>query len=140
MSELYVQDLLDLCADVPRLGRLEKPDGTATCYAKLCGSTITVDVKLQDGKVIDFAHQIEACALGKAAASYLARHVVGQSLETLRALRTSMHVMLEKNGAPPTGEWGGLKIFESVRDYPERWASTLLAFDTTVAAIENAHK
>ena len=138
MSDLYSQQLLALCADVPRLGRLEHPDGTATCHAKLCGSAITVDVKLKEQCVTDFAHQVDACALGKAAASYLARHVIGQSLEDLKTLRDTMHAMLEQNGAPPTGEWEELKMFESVRDYPERWASTLLTFDASVAAIENA--
>lgn len=135
---LYTSNILDLCRAIPRLGRLEKPDGTATKQAKLCGSVITVDVKLKGEQVTNFAHAVEACALGKAAASYLARHVIGKNYDELKQLRDLMHDMLEQNGLPPQGEWEGLKIFESMRDYPERHASTLLTFDATVAAIENA--
>jgi NifU-like protein involved in Fe-S cluster formation len=140
MNDLYSQRILELCADVPRLGRLAAAQGSATRHSKLCGSTITVDVKLEDGRVSDFAMELEADALGKAAASYLARRVIGKNLSELKALRDTMQAMLESSGAPPEGEWAGLKMFESVRAYPARHASLMLPFEATIAAVEEAMK
>lgn len=138
MDELYTDTLLQLCADIPRLGRLEDAQGTAMRQSKLCGSVITVDVKVEEGRISDFAHIVDADALGKAAASFLARHVIGKTYNELRVLHQVMHAMLESSGTPPTGEWAGLKMFESVRAYPARHASVLLPFDATVAALEEA--
>jgi NifU-like protein involved in Fe-S cluster formation len=137
-EELYSRWILDLCADIPRQGRMKDAHGSATRHARLCGSTITVDVKLEEGRISDFAHEVDACALGKAAASFMARHAIGKKLSELRALQGTMHAMLESDGAPPQGEWADLRMFESVRNYPARHASALLTFDATVAALEQA--
>jgi NifU-like protein involved in Fe-S cluster formation len=139
-NDLYSQRILELCADVPRTGRLPDAQGSSTKHSKLCGSTITVDVKLEGDRISDFAMELEADALGKAAASFLARHVIGKTCNELSALRDTTQAMLESNGAPPQGEWAGLKMFESVRGYPARHASLMLPFDATVAAVEEAMK
>ncbi|MES2905416.1 MAG: iron-sulfur cluster assembly scaffold protein [Pseudomonadota bacterium] len=139
MDEIYTTSILDLCADIPHTGRLENPDGTATKQAKLCGSSITVDIKMDNDHVSAFAQDVEACdALGKATASLFARHVIGKTYDELKMLRDQMHAMLKENGPPPSGEWKDFALFESVRAYPARQDSTLLVFDATLAAIENA--
>jgi NifU-like protein involved in Fe-S cluster formation len=118
------------------LGRLADPDATATAHSKLCGSTVTVDLKMADGKVTDFAHDVKACALGQASSSIMARHVVGASAEELRRLREDVRKMLKENGSPPTdGRWADIAVLEPVRDYKARHASTLLTFDAVVAAV-----
>ncbi len=138
--DLYSQQILQLCADILRLGRLPRAHGSATKQARLCGSIITVDVKLDGDRVSDFAQEVDACALGKAAASFFARHVIGKTYDELKNLRDTMRNMLENNGAPPQNEWAGLAMFEGVRDYPARHDSTMLVFDATVAAMEAAMK
>ena len=104
------------------------PDASATAYSKLCGSTITVDLALKDGKVADYAQELKACALGQASASILARNIVGATPEELRELRETMRQMLKENGPPPDGKWADLAVLEPVRDYKARHGSTLLAF------------
>ena len=137
-DELYGDRILRLSAHIPRLGRLNDAHGTASRQSKLCGSAVTADVKLDGERIADFAHEVEADALGRAAAACMAQHVVGKSHDALRALCDAMHAMLEAGGPPPQGEWAGLAVFESVRAYPERHASILLTFDATIAAVENA--
>ena len=139
LDDLYNARILALAADIPRLGRLEAPDGTATAHSKLCGSTVTVDVKLQDGVVADFAHDVKACALGQASSSIMARHVLGATPDELKELRGRMVAFL-KDGAPVefSGRWEDLKVLEPVRAFKSRYASTLLTFDATVQAVEAA--
>jgi NifU-like protein involved in Fe-S cluster formation len=136
LNDVYNTKILDLAGNIPRLGRLPAPDASATAHSKLCGSTVTVDVKMEAGKVSDFAHDVKACALGQASSSIMARHVVGSSPDELRALRETVRKMLKENGAPPTGKWADISLLEPVRDYKARHASTLLTFDAVVKAVD----
>ena len=136
LNDVYNKRILELAADIPRQGRLSHPDASATAHSRLCGSTVTVDVVLRDGKVADFAHDVKACALGQASSSIMARNIVGSSPQELRDLRDSVRRMLKENAAPPAaGKWSDIAVLEPVRDYKARHASTLLTFDAVVDAL-----
>ena len=137
LNDVYNAKILDLAGNIPRLGRLAAPDASATAHSKLCGSTVTVDLNMADGKVSDFAHDVKACALGQASSSIMARHVVGSSPDELRSLRETVRKMLKENAAPPAdGRWADIAVLEPVRDYKARHASTMLTFDAVVQAID----
>ena len=135
LNEVYNSRILELAGNIPRLGRLPTPDATATAHSKLCGSTVTVDLKVDSGAVSDFAHDVKACALGQASSSIMARHVIGAKPSELRELRETVRKMLKENGPPPSGKWADIAVLEPVRDYKARHASTLLTFDAVVDAI-----
>jgi NifU-like protein involved in Fe-S cluster formation len=136
LNDIYNAKILELAANIPRQGRLAAPDATAKAHSKLCGSTVIVDVVMRDGKVVDFAHDVKACALGQAAASLMARNVIGATGPELRQLRDNVRAMLKENGRPPQGKWADVGVLEPVRDYRARHASTLLTFEATVDAVE----
>lgn len=138
IDQIYNRRILELAADIPRLGRLDQPGATATAHSKLCGSTITVDLTLQDGRVADYAQEVRACALGQASASIMARNIFGSTPQELREAREALRRMLKENGPPPGGKWADLAVLEPVRDYKARHASTLLAFDAVVDALGKA--
>ena len=77
LNEVYNRRILELAAGIPRLGRLDHPDATATAHSKLCGSTVTVDLKMAGDTITDFAHEVKACALGQASSSIMARNIIG---------------------------------------------------------------
>jgi NifU-like protein involved in Fe-S cluster formation len=135
LNEIYNTRILELAADIPRLGRLASPDATAKAHSRLCGSTVIVDLVLRDGRVSDFAHDVRACALGQASSSLMARHVIGATPQELVALRETMIRMLKSGGPPPEGKWADFAVLEPVRDYKPRHASTLLTFDAVVDAL-----
>jgi NifU-like protein involved in Fe-S cluster formation len=135
LNDVYNKRIIELAGNIPRLGRLEAPDATATAHSKLCGSTVKVDVKMDGPVVTDFAHDVKACALGQASSSIMARHVIGSNATELRELRETVRRMLKENGTPPQGKWAEIAVLEPVRDYKARHASTLLTFDAVVDAI-----
>ena len=136
LNDVYNRRILELAGGIPRLGRLPQPDASATAHSKLCGSTVTVDLKMDGDTVTDFAHEVKACALGQASSSIMARHVVGSNAEELRKVRETVRRMLKENGTPPKdGKWADIAVLEPVRDYKARHASTLLTFDAVVDAI-----
>ncbi|MEZ5907228.1 MAG: iron-sulfur cluster assembly scaffold protein [Hyphomicrobiaceae bacterium] len=134
LNEIYNSRILELAANIPALQRLASPDATATAHSKLCGSTITVDIKLDGERVVEFGQVVKACLLGQASASIVARNVVGATVAEVREVAAIMRAMLKENGPPPGGRWKDLAILEPVRDYKARHASTMLVFE----AIERA--
>jgi NifU-like protein involved in Fe-S cluster formation len=135
IDDVYNAKILGFAGSIGRLGRLADADASATAHSRLCGSTVTVDLKMKDGVVTDFAHEVKACALGQASSSIMASHVVGASADELKAVRETMRRMLKENGPAPQGRFEDLKYLEPVRDYKARHASTLLTFDAVVDAI-----
>ncbi|SDB44917.1 iron-sulfur cluster assembly scaffold protein [Bauldia litoralis] len=136
IDDIYNKQILEFAGTIPRLGRLEAPDASAKAHSRLCGSTVTVDLKTDGERVTDFAHDVKACALGQASSSIMARHIIGATPDELREVRETMRRMLKENGAPPEGRFADLRFLEPVRDYKARHASTMLTFDAVVDALD----
>jgi NifU-like protein involved in Fe-S cluster formation len=136
LNDVYNTRILELAGSIPRIGRMASPDASATAHSKLCGSTVTVDLKMDGDTVTDFSHDVKACALGQASSSIMARNVIGSRADELRTLRETVRKMLKENGAPPAGKWADIAVLEPVRDYKARHASTMLTFDAVVSAID----
>ena len=98
MDDIYNARILQLAGNIERAGVLEDADATAEKHSKLCGSKVKVFLKMEDGVVSDFSHQVRACALGQASSSVMARHVVGATPEEIRSARDAMLAMLKEGG------------------------------------------
>ncbi|WP_404934887.1 iron-sulfur cluster assembly scaffold protein [Nitratireductor sp. L15S-10] len=140
LDDVYNAKILGFAGNIQRIGRLEAPDASAKAHSKLCGSTVVVDLRVEDDTVVDFAHEVKACALGQASSSIMAAHVLGASFGELRQVREQMYAMLKEEGAPPSGRFEDLRYLEPVRGYKARHASTLLTFDAVVDAIDQIEK
>ena len=138
LIRLYSGRILELAANIPRTGRLPAPDGTARRRSPLCGSTLSVDVVLRDGRVVDFAQEVRACALGQASAAVLAQVVIGRTVTELRRARDQLEAMLTAGGPVPDAPFQGYEVLIPARDYRNRHASILLALEATCAAVETA--
>src|ERR1700712_5634705 len=120
IDDLYSVKVLTLAANMPLAGRLPAPQASSVKVSKLCGSVVTVDLSLKDGRVTDFAQDVKACALGQASAAVLGANVIGASLAELEAARDALRAMLKDGGPPPQGRVSDLRGLEGVRDYPPR--------------------
>ncbi len=140
IDDLYSAKVLTLAANMPLAGRLAAPQGSSRKVSKLCGSVVTVDLSLADGRVADFAQEVQACALGQASAAVLGASVIGASVDELETARDSLKAMLKDGGAAPEGRFSDLRVLAVVRDYPARHASTMLAFEAAVDAAHQALK
>lgn len=135
LDDIYSHRILELAANIPLATPLKDADAHATAHSKLCGSTVSVDLKMQGDRVTGYGQTVRACLLGQAAASIMARHVIGSTAQELREVGARMRAMLKKGGPPPEGKWADLAVLEPVRDYKARHASTLLVFDAVEDAI-----
>jgi NifU-like protein involved in Fe-S cluster formation len=134
IDDLYSAKILKAAANMPRAGRLAEPDASAEKISKLCGSRVTVDVRLEGGRIVDYAQDVKACALGQAAAAIMGEHAVGATVEEIESAREALRAMLKTGGPPPEGRFADLAMLAPVKDYPPRHASTMLAFEATAEA------
>lgn len=139
-GDIYHNRVLELAASIPNVGTLEDADGSAEKVSRVCGSTMRVQLRLDPAGewITAIALEPKACALGQASAAVLSQHAVGARVEDVREARDALRAMLKEAALPPEGRFWELRHLEAVRDYPQRHASTLLAFDAAIAAIEDA--
>ncbi|MEC3860216.1 iron-sulfur cluster assembly scaffold protein [Mesobacterium sp. TK19101] len=138
LIKLYSTRILALAADIPHLDRLDTPDATVKKRSPLCGSTVTVDVTMRDGKVAEFGQDVKACALGQAAASVVGDAIIGCTPDQILAARDSLRDMLKKGGPVPDAPFGGLEVLRPAADFKNRHASILLCLDAAVEATQQA--
>ncbi len=134
LVKLYSGRILALAADIPHLGRLPAPAGSARKRSPLCGSTITVDLVMKDGRVSEFAQEVKACALGQASAAVLGSVVIGRSRAELEAARAAVQAMLKEGAAAPGAPFDGYDVLIPARDYKNRHGSILLALEAACEA------
>ena len=134
-DDIYSQRILELSANMPRVGRLVHPDASAMAHSKLCGSRVTIDLSMNGDVVTDYGQSVKACLLGQSSAAVMGREIVGSTAAELREVGAAMRKMLKAGGPPPEGRWADLAALEPVKDYKARHASTLLMFDAVEDAI-----
>lgn len=137
-SALYTTEILRLATSIPFLGRLPEADGTSQRRSPVCGSQITVDVKLDaDGRVRSLGQTVSACALGQASAALMARGVIGKSVAELEAISVGLASWLSGTGSQPEG-WDGLKVFAPALSHSARHGAIRLPFEAVAEAAERA--
>jgi len=140
LIKLYSARILALAADIPHLGRLDGPDATVKKRSPLCGSTVTVDVKVKDNRIADFGQDVKACALGQASASVVGGAIIGVTRAQVEAARDQLKAMLKQDGPAPDAPFEGLEVLRPAREYKNRHASILLALEATAEAMEQAEQ
>lgn len=138
LMKLYSGRILALAADIPHHGRLHAPTASARRRSPLCGSTVTVDLMVRDGRVSDYAQDVKACALGQASASVVGSAIIGCSAGQIAQARDELSAMLKDGGPVPAAPFDGLEVLLPARNYRNRHASILLALEAAAEAMATA--
>ncbi|MDO6798596.1 iron-sulfur cluster assembly scaffold protein [Shimia thalassica] len=140
LIKLYSGRILALAAEIPNTTRLSSPQATVKKRSPLCGSTVTVDVTVEDGRIVAYGQDVKACALGQAAASVVGANIIGRNRAELEAAREGLKGMLKQDGPTPPAPFDGLEVLRPARDYKNRHASIMLALDAAVEAVDQAEQ
>lgn len=135
LIKLYSGRILELASNMPHAGRLEAADATVKRRSPLCGSTVTVDVRVEDGRIAEFGQDVKACALGQASAALAGAHAVGRSREEVEAARDQLKAMLTEGAEPPGPPYEGFEVLKPAADFKNRHASIMLALEATAEAM-----
>ena len=138
LIKLYSKRILALTADMPHAGRLDHATATARRRSPLCGSTVTIDVVVRDGRITNYGQDVKACALGQASAAISGAHMIGRTRAEVEHARDELRAMLKDGGPVPSAPFTGYEVLEPARDYKNRHASILLALEATADALAEA--
>lgn len=140
MSNLYQDAILAQARSAIGAGRLEPRDGTATVDNPLCGDRVTVDLRMEAGRVSAVGHQVRGCLLCQAAAAAIGARAVGHTPMELSQTGRALRSMLEKGGPAPPGSWPELAAFTPVHGHRSRYECVLLPFEALEAAAASVRK
>ncbi|MGR3794700.1 iron-sulfur cluster assembly scaffold protein [Vannielia sp. SX4] len=136
LIKLYSGRILSLAGDIPLTDRLESPQVTVKKRSPLCGSTVTVDLVMEEGRVAQFGQDVKACALGQASASIVGAHVIGRTADEITKARDELKAMLTADGPVPSAPFEDYEVLLPARDFRNRHASIMLALEATAEAME----
>lgn len=137
LIKLYSARILALAADIPHLGRLDSPDASVKRRSPLCGSTVTVDVTVAEGRLATLGQDVKACALGQAAAAVVGHAAVGATLEDITKARDQLFAMLKGSGVVPDAPFNEFEVLIPAVEYKNRHASIMLSIEAIVEAMES---
>ncbi|MCI5110909.1 MAG: iron-sulfur cluster assembly scaffold protein [Marivita sp.] len=135
LIKLYSGRILELAADIPHHTRLDAPGATVKKRSPLCGSTVTVDLTLEDGQVSAYGQDVKACALGQAAASVVGASILGTTPEQITRARDELRTMLKEDGPTPSAPFDGLEVLRPAVAFKNRHASILLTLEAASEAV-----
>lgn len=136
-QRLYTPEMLALAVELARVPPIEAADAQGEARSPACGSTLAIDLMLDDlGRIERLGMRVRACAVGQAAAAIFARHALGRDLASLAQTLAQLEHWLARDGDMP--EWPDLAIIAPARDYPGRHGAMLLPWKAAVAALSSA--
>ena len=135
---LYTVEILRLAASIPHLSPLAAPSGRAELRSPTCGSSIAVDVELdENGRVLALGQQVQACAFGQASAALMGNHAIGRDVSAVREAVDALADWLA-GSREDVGAWPGLEALAPARSRRARHGAILLPFRALLSAIEDA--
>ena len=137
MIKLYSEKILALATEIPHTTSLSSPDVSITKRSPVCGSSITVELIVRNGKIIEFSQNVRACALGQAAATIVGNVVLGLKRNELLIAHDQLMNMLTKNGSPPDKPFEDLEVLLPAKDYKNRHASIMLSLEAILAGLDS---
>ncbi len=84
MDDLYREAIIDHYRHPRRKGHLPDPDIKYHDTNPFCGDEITIELKIQDGVVVDAAFDGRGCAISQASASMMMEEIVGKRVDELK--------------------------------------------------------
>jgi nitrogen fixation NifU-like protein len=150
LEELYREVILDHYRNPRRKGTLTIPHIHAEGQNPSCGDEFSLDIAVDDGKVVDAAIQGIGCSISQASGSMMADAIVGRTVPEITDLTRQFKRMMSiedgdnpVDGSRPGSVLGDLEALQGVRKFPVRIKCADLPWATledALAQLEGANK
>jgi len=136
-DKLYTPEMLAAAVELAGYPALENALCHGAARAPTCGSTLAMDLSLDDqGRIERIGLRVRACAVGQAAAAVFARHACGCDAAQIQAVHDRFAAWLEEEAPAP--DWPDLELIAPARDYRARHGAMLLPWKAALAALSSA--
>ena len=140
LRDLYQQVILDHNRKPRNCYVMSCATRTADGHNPLCGDTVKVYLRIEDGRIAEISFQGSGCAICTASTSLMTESVKGKTVAETTELFHGFHDMLTGVAAEQGVDLGKLMVFEGVREYPVRVKCATLAWHTLKAAIDSTDR
>ena len=135
-ARLYTPELLALAVDLARWPRLGDAPLHGEARSPTCGSTLAIDLELDEaGRIGRLGLAVRACAVGQAAAAIFACEAEGRGADAIARSLNQLEAWLAGDAGLP--DWPGLMTIEPARAYPARHGAMLLPWKAALAALSS---
>ena len=140
LKDLYQEVILDHNRNPRNCYVMDGASCVADGHNPLCGDTVKVYLRIEDGVIEEISFQGQGCAICTASTSLMTESVRGKSVEEAQGLFDEFHQMLTGVAEEQGVALGKLQVFEGVREYPVRVKCATLAWHTLHAAMEEKNE
>lgn len=134
LHDLYQETILDHSRRPRNTGVLSEVTHSAEGYNPLCGDRLSLQLKLENGRITGIRFQGKGCAISTASASLMTEAIQGKTPEDAERAFQKFHSLLTED-RQPAPDLGKLAVFSGVREYPMRVKCATLAWHTLRAAL-----
>lgn len=134
--KLYTAEVLSLATslaswpldpDMPLQGRAR---------SQSCGSTLSMSLCLDEGKIAGIGLAAQACAIGQASAAIFAAHAIGRTAREIAETGSELENWLKEGAELPA--WPGLEALSAARAYPARHGAMMLPWRAGMDALSQS--
>lgn len=86
MEDLYRDNIIDHYQNPRNFGTLEHPDISYEDSNPVCGDEIRIDLKIDQGRVVDARFAGHGCSISQASASMLTEDIIGKTLDEVKQI------------------------------------------------------
>lgn len=138
LDDLYRDIILDHYRHPRHRGHLESPSASHEGLNPLCGDEITIEVKVDGGRLAGIAYTGSGCSISQSSASMMTEAVEGKPVAAARHLIQEFTAMMRGGDDADPEEMGDLEALSGVRQYPVRIKCATLAWHTLDEALNDA--
>ncbi len=135
-AALYHQRLVELANRIPEQKTCKQPFISIEKRAKSCGSTLTLQLNIDGGKIKDIGYTYETCLLTRAVLAVFCTAAIGKTRDEVHNIYILFKSWLRGGIDKLPEEWKELGILAPAKDYQMRHKSMMMPFTATLEAFD----
>ena len=140
LDELYREVILDHFKNPTHRGELPTAQVKVEGANPLCGDELAFDLNTDGARLTQVRFHGKGCAISQAAASMLAGHLEGQTVDAVRRVIEAMKGLMQGREPDESVDLGDLEALAGVRKFPVRVKCAALSWNVVEQGLQQLHK
>ncbi|UFJ39728.1 SUF system NifU family Fe-S cluster assembly protein [Brevibacillus humidisoli] len=141
LDDLYRRVIMDHYQKPRNRGKLEEPAGlVVNLNNPTCGDSISLSLKVEDGRVTDAKFLGEGCSISMSSASMMTEAVKGKTVDEAVKLAQIFSDMMQGKEVDDSVDLGDIEALQGVAKFPARIKCATLAWKALEQGIQQAGK
>jgi nitrogen fixation NifU-like protein len=139
LNSLYQQLILDHYRKPRNKGELPEKTVEIHMANPVCGDEIRLQLRIEDGKIVEAKHVGQGCSISQAAVSMMTALIKDRELDDATELAEKFTAMMHGDESiAKDRSMGDLRALQGVSKFPVRIKCALLAFDALQEALKKS--